>query len=142
MRSSLNFLSNNGRGKKSKETIDISGKQKTESNLPLKSDSTPVELSDNPEFGAEAWEFHRKRFQEVAKERNKKFSSIFRTKEFREIDSAHEEALRDDAIFRKKNSEAFNRLNEDTKIVIDHFRKKRDETNGEGKKYKTLILAL
>src|SRR3989338_4754452 len=117
--------------------------KKAETDLPLKPDTAPVEpLSDNPESGTEAFAFHRERFKKIAIERNKKLSSILRTEEWIEKDAAHQEALRDDIDFEKRKGKELKAWERDTKVVIDHFRVKRDDPEGEGKKYKTLILAL
>jgi hypothetical protein len=127
--------------RKNRDEEPLGGSPKTKKEIAwvLKPGSAVV---PNPEADTEAFAFHRERFKNVANERNKKLRSILRTEEWSENDVAREEALRDDANFEKRRSTEFKEWNKGLQVVVNHLRAKRDDPDGEGKEYKTLILML
>lgn len=111
---------------------------------------TNKELPLNPEAGTEAFEFHQKRFQKKSEEHNKRglierALQVFKRKDPRDLnptDIAHEEALKDDEDFEKRKSEEMLEWEKQNKIVFDHLKIKKEDPDGEGKKYKTMVLVM
>ncbi len=104
----------------------------------------------NPEANTESFHFHQKRFEDKSKKHNSRgfldrgvqMLSGKNPRNLSSIDIAHEEAFKDDIDFEKRKSEEFKEWEKKTKIVLDHLKIRRDYPEGEGKKYRTMVLVL
>lgn len=105
-------------------------------------ESKQKEFPENPLVDTEEFKFHQERFKKQALQTNQKLINRARGKKVTEIDIAHQEALRENADLEKRKDKEFHEWQKHLQVVIEHLKKRRDDPEGEGKKYRPLLLIL
>lgn len=90
------------------------------------------------------FQFHQDRFSKAAESRWRKVKRLL-TLNFSEpnpVDIAHEEALRDNAEFERRQTAEFQEWQKKLRVVAEHLFAKRDQTKKEGHGYKPLLVVM
>lgn len=103
-------------------------------------------MKENPSLESQdepaEFEFHQERIRKSAEKRSKRLINRLLGKKTSETEIAYEEALRENTDFERRKHEEFEEWEKHLKVVLDHLKARRDDPEGEGKKYKILLLIL